>query len=224
MQFPMSFGKWMSQSWVVLLFLHPLFLQLMALNTVHILRIPKFVFLFQTSCKTSRPLDVQKAFQLSHIQNWTCNLVCKPATLLLQLLSLKQRSSLWFFSFLPPTFNLWVLKTLLQNISRVPPLLTSPFPIPCLVQTITSHLDCVNPSLLLPLSFPFSLQHCSWRGRGGGFWKVRPSQLSAPNITKPSSHSIKTKVKVQGNFLNLSPITLSLAHSLWQAGLSRSRY
>lgn len=108
MQFPMSFGKWMSQSWVVLLFLHPLFLQLMALNTVHILRIPKFVFLFQTSCKTSRPLDVQKAFQLSHIQNWTCNLVCKPATLLLQLLSLKQRSSLWFFSFLPPTFNLSV--------------------------------------------------------------------------------------------------------------------
>ena len=114
----------------------------------------------------------------------------------------------------------FIWRLFLQNIHPESPTSQKPFSHHCcLVQTIISPLDWVILSLLLTLSSSF----LSTTQQLGDPFEMSDQANSAPNTTKPSSYSVKTKVKVSDNFLNLSPITLFLAHSLWQTGFSRDR-
>ena len=184
-------------------FLHPLFLQLMALNTICML-IPKFPF--QTSCRSPVYYMSNSHFICHKFQIKLGYLVCKPATLPFYLLSLKQRCS-WLFSSLPCTSDSSMSPE--DSFFKIYPESTSSQKLfshhCCLVQTIVSPLDWVILSLLLTLSSILSTTQ-----QLGDPFEMSDQANSAPNITKPSSYSVKTKVKVSGNFLNLPPTTLFL--------------
>lgn len=212
-----GFCRWMS----FFLFLHPLSLQLMALNTIHMLTIPKIIFPFQTSC---RSLDSWMSKRHFNCHKSKIKLVILSADLQLCFSSCSVQNRGVSFDFSLP-------RTSTSSVSpedfffKIYPKSHhfSQAPFPSLLPGANHHF---SPGLGYPLPNStrvifHSLYNIAARG---SFWKVRPSQLSAPNTTKPSSHSVKTKVKVPDNFLNFSPATLSLAHSLWQAGFSRSRH